>query len=313
MHRYQRPGTSVERLATSLGYFSIGLGLAELLAPGAMARLIGIDDGSQQRRTLRAFGARELANGAAILGAPQDANWLWSRAAGDALDLAFLGWAGRQDGANGRRVAAAAAAVAGVAALDLYSARQLQQRRALSRRETRSGVLVEETTTVNRPVEQVYAFWRRLENLPGFMRHLESVEQVDDRHSRWRAKGPAGTSVSWDAEIVEEREHEALSWRSLEGSRVRNRGTVAFGHAPGARGTELRVTMEYAPPAGSIGRGLAWLFGEEPSQQIHEDLHRFKQLLETGEISRSDGPSLRRPARPRGTVAGKPRLAEVRR
>jgi len=71
--------------------------------------------------------------------------------------------------------------------------------------------------------------------------------------------------------------------------------------------------MEYAPPAGSIGRGLAWLFGEEPSQQIHEDLHRFKQLLETGEISRSDGPSLRRPARPRGTVAGKPRLAEVRR
>ncbi len=166
---------------------------------------------------------------------------------------------------------------------------------------------------MNRPVEQVYAFWRRLENLPGFMRHLESVEQLDDRHSRWRAKGPAGTSVSWDAEIVEERENEALSWCSLEGSRVRNRGTVAFGHAPGARGTELRVTMEYAPPAGSIGRGLAWLFGEEPSQQIHEDLHRFKQLLETGEISRSDGPSLRRPARPRGTVAGKPRLAEVRR
>jgi uncharacterized membrane protein len=295
----ERPRTRSAQIATGLGYFSLGLGLAELIAPGTMARLIGLDDTDDgHRRTLRAFGAREIANGAAILAAPDDAKWLWSRVGGDALDLAYLGAAGLKEGAEARRIAAALA-VAGVTALDLFSAWQLQQRDGRSgRRGGRRGFFVEEASTINRPVEEVYAFWRRFENFPRFMRHLESVERIDDRRSRWRARAPAGTSVTWEAEITDERENEFIAWRSIEGSQVMHQGSVSFQRAPGARGTEVRASLEYAPPAGSLGRGVAWLFGEEPSQQIRDDLRRFKQLLETGEVPASNAPGMWTAARP---------------
>jgi uncharacterized membrane protein len=107
--------------------------------------------------------------------------------------------------------------------------------------------------------------------------------------------------VTWEAEIVDERENELIAWRSIEGSDVRNSGTVRFKRAPGARGTEIQVHLDYQPPAGTLGRGVAWLFGEAPEQQIREDLRRFKQLMETGEIPLSDGPGLWRPARPSST------------
>ena len=159
-------------------------------------------------------------------------------------------------------------------------------------------VRIERVTTINKPVHEVYAFWREFQNFPRFMRHLESVEVMGERRSRWRAKAPAGQSVEWDAEILEDREDEWIAWRSLPGSQVENSGSVRFSPAPGARGTEVRVQLQYSPPAGRVGRGIAWLFGEEPEQQIHDDLHRFKQLMETGEIPLSDGPSLWRPAQP---------------
>jgi uncharacterized membrane protein len=98
--------------------------------------------------------------------------------------------------------------------------------------------------------------------------------------------------------MTEDRPNEQISWRSLPGSQVENSGTERFQTAPGARGTEVRVELEYRPPAGGLGRNIAWLFGEEPAQQIHEDLHRFKQLMETGEIPLSDGPGMWRAARP---------------
>ena len=159
-------------------------------------------------------------------------------------------------------------------------------------------VRVERVTTINKPVHEVYEFWREFQNFPRFMRHLESVEVLGDRRSRWRAKGPAGRTVEWEAEMVEDRQDEWIAWRSLPGSQIENSGSVRFSAAPGARGTELRVQLQYSPPAGRLGRGIAWLFGEEPEQQIHDDLHRFKQLMETGEIPLSDGPSLWRPAQP---------------
>jgi uncharacterized membrane protein len=163
----------------------------------------------------------------------------------------------------------------------------------------RSGrVRVERVTTINKPVHEVYEFWREFQNFPRFMRHIESVEVLGDRRSRWRAKAPAGRTVEWDAEILEDRQDEWIAWRSLPGSQVENSGSVRFAAAPGARGTEVRVQLQYSPPAGRVGRGIAWLFGEEPEQQIHEDLRRFKQLMETGEIPLSDGPSLWRPAQP---------------
>ncbi len=104
--------------------------------------------------------------------------------------------------------------------------------------------------------------------------------------------------MQWEAEILQEVENEWIAWRSVAGSDVQNSGSVRFRRAPGARGTELRVQLEYVPPAGALGRGVAWLFGDEPEQQIREDLHRFKQLMETGEVTLSDGPGMWRAARP---------------
>jgi uncharacterized membrane protein len=133
------------------------------------------------------------------------------------------------------------------------------------------------------------------------MRHLESVTVLDARRSRWRAVGPGGLTFEWEAEIVAEREPELIAWQSLPGSRVENRGTVRFSRAPGARGTEVHVDLEYRPPAGALGWSIARLFGREPDQQLREDLRRFKQILETGEITVSDGEGLWTPGRPRAT------------
>jgi uncharacterized membrane protein len=157
----------------------------------------------------------------------------------------------------------------------------------------------------------VYGYWRNFSNFPQFMRHLKQVDVVDDRRSRWTAKAPAGMSVQWDAEIFEDREGEWIAWRSLPGSQIENRGSVAFTPAPGARGTEVRVRLEYRPPAGRFGRAVAMLFGEEPEQQVREDLRRFKQLMETGEIPLSDGPSMWRPAQPAKRAAKIRRYAGV--
>ncbi len=300
MDRNGRWTLDAERLAVGLGYFSIGLGLAELLAPGSVARLVGIPESENTRRTVRAFGAREIASGTGILAAPDKSAWLWSRLGGDALDLALLGAAAGRRGDAGR-VTAAVAAVAGVTALDVYCAHRLK--RTTPRRSPERAIHVVQTATINRPIEQVFAFWRNFENFPRFMRHLESVEVLGNGRSRWRARAPAGRSVTWDAEIVQERENELIAWRSLERSQVPNNGSVSFSPAPGARGTEIRVVLRYRPPAGTLGRTLEWLFSEEPSQQIHEDLYRFKQLLETGEIPLSDGLGLWRAAQPAASPA----------
>jgi len=191
---------------------------------------------------------------------------------------------------------------AGVAGLALLATNARSEPRG--RRRERDAVRpagairVERVTTINRPVHEVYDFWKRFENFPKFMRHLVSVESLPNGRSRWRAKGPAGMTVEWEAELIEDRQGEWIAWRSVEGSGIQNSGSVRFSAAPGARGTEVRVQLQYSPPAGAVGRGIAWLFGEEPDQQIHHDLHRFKQLMETGEIPLSDGPSLLRAARP---------------
>lgn len=295
-----RQKRGAEQLALGLGWFSIGLGLAEIIAPRAVARAVGMPDASTT--VLRTFGAREIGTGIAILAEPDRAAWLWSRVGGDALDLSYLA-AGLRDGRGDEartRVCMAMTAVLGVATLDALAAQRLRSSERAGRGSlARKGfVRVERVTTINRPVDEVYAFWRRFENFPRFMRHLESVETLPDGRSRWRARGPAGTTVEWLAELIEDRQGEWIAWRSVEGSGIQNSGSVRFSRAPGARGTEVRVQLQYSPPAGAFGRGIAWLFGEEPDQQIHHDLHRFKQLMETGEIPLSDGPSLWRAARP---------------
>ena len=302
---YQEYGSGRgEALALGLGWFSIALGAAEVLAPRRVARLIGIAEDETNSSVLRAMGLREIGNGMAILAQPDSAKWLWTRVGGDAVDLSLLGSAYNQDYADRTRLSAATTAVLGVTALDILCAQQLTSaaRQRPYGPAADQGVRVQRVETINRPLEEVYQFWRNFENFPRFMRHLESVQVIDDRRSRWRAKAPAGMSVEWEAEIVQERDNEWIAWRSLEGSQVENSGSVSFQRAPGARGTEVRVQLQYNPPAGALGRGLAWLFGEEPAQQIKEDLHRFKQLMETGEIPLSEGPGLWRPAQPPKSV-----------
>ena len=151
--------------------------------------------------------------------------------------------------------------------------------------------------------ERLYRFWRNLENLPRFMRHLESVRVLSPTTSRWTVRGPAGTSVEWDAEMVGERPNEVISWRSLPGAAVQNTGSVRFKAAPGDRGTEVLVRVQYAPPVGGLGASVAWLLGEAPGQQLREDLGRFKQVMETGEIARTEASEsllgMSRPAKPR--------------
>jgi uncharacterized membrane protein len=152
-----------------------------------------------------------------------------------------------------------------------------------------AGVKVEKSVLINKSREELYRFWRNFENLPRFMRHLEGVRVLDDKRSHWAAKAPAGRTVEWDAEIFNEQENELIAWRSLEGSDVANAGSVRFEQAPGGRGTLVKVALSYEPPGGTLGRLAAKLFGEEPEQQVDEDLRRFKQLIETGEIATTEG------------------------
>jgi uncharacterized membrane protein len=147
------------------------------------------------------------------------------------------------------------------------------------------GIHVRESIRLEMPVAQVYRFWRQFQNLPRFMTYLERVTEFGDRGSHWVAKGPAGTTVEWDAEIINEVENKVIGWRSLPGSDVATAGSVTFTPLRGGRTTELSVNLQYQPPAGRTGALLAAIFGREPSQTIREDLRRVKQLLEAGEIS----------------------------
>jgi uncharacterized membrane protein len=173
-----------------------------------------------------------------------------------------------------------------VAALDVICARQLSTDDGTAEGDTNQ---VRTSMIINRSPEEVYQFWRRLENLPTFMRHLESVSVTGEGRSHWVAKAPAGSSVEWDAEITEDRPNELIAWRSLKGADVDNSGSVRFEPATGGRGTVVHVEMEYNPPGGVLGAIVAKLFGEEPGQQAQESLRCLKQVLETGEVIVSDG------------------------
>lgn len=157
-----------------------------------------------------------------------------------------------------------------------------------------NGIHVEVAYTIAKPADELYRFWRDFENLPRFMGHLDEVRMLGHGRSHWVARAPAGTQVEWDAQIINEEENSLIAWRSLPGADVDNAGSVRFLPAPGGRGTEVHVVIEYIPPAGRLGKLVAQLFGEEPKQQISQDLRRLKQLMETGEIPTTQG-------QPRGT------------
>ncbi len=147
------------------------------------------------------------------------------------------------------------------------------------------GVRVNEDMPIHKSPEELYRFWRNLENLPRFMEHLQSVNVLDDRTSHWVARGPAGFNVEWQAEIINDIENELIGWRSLKGSQVDNGGSVRFDRMADGRGTVVRVSLQYNPPAGYVGAMIARMFGEAPENTIVQDLRRFKELMETGNIN----------------------------
>ena len=288
------PSASAKKLAKGLGWFSIGLGLAELLAPRAIASISGVPKG--RTGLIRLYGLREIASGITIFSQQNPAGGVWSRVAGDALDLASLGAAATSPDAKKGRLAFATANVLAVTALDVICAKQLSN--------GNHGIHAKGSCIVNREPEEVYSFWRNFENFPRFMRHVESVQDLGDGRYHWVVKGPAGMPVEWDAMTVADHPGSVITWRSLENSDVDNAGAVRFERAPGGRGTIVRVNLEYNPVGGVLGATVAKLFGEEPEQQLDDDLRRFKQILEIGEVVVSDatlggtGYFEQRPARP---------------
>jgi uncharacterized membrane protein len=272
-----------QKIAIGLGWFSIALGAAEILAPQAVARLIGVR--RDHNLLLRFYGLREIAAGVGILTQPRPAGPVWSRVAGDIVDLATLGALMASDDSDRERLALATAAVAGVTALDVYCAQQLSRDSESSSRDAESAAIhVKRTITVNRAPEDLYNFWRNYENFPQFMKYLESVKTDGGARSHWVAKGPLGKRVEWDAETTADVPNQRIAWRTLPKSEVYHEGSVRFQRANGGRGTRVVVELYYRPPGGLLGAGLAKLFGKEPQQEITEDLFHFKQLMETGEL-----------------------------
>ena len=169
-------------------------------------------------------------------------------------------------------------ALAGVTMLDAWN---VARKRALEPVRLRAAI------TINRSPADVYAFWRDLKNLPGFLRHVEEIDEFDGL-TIWRASGPGGLHLQWDAAIVADRPNERIAWRSLEGAGLDNHGSVSFLPGPRGRGTELHVDMGFDPPWGALGAAIVKLLGEIPEQQLLADLRRLKQMLETGEATASD-------------------------
>lgn len=286
---------AAQQLARGLGWFSIGLGAAELLAPKRMSKFIGLSD---HATLIRLMGVREIAAGIGVLTEDTPARSMTARVGGDALDLALLGAGLISSKSQRGRVLAATAAVAGVTALDIICRRQLNGT------SEDSSVNTAQSVAVNRSPDECYQFWRNLENLPRFMQHVESVHAIDGRHSHWVVKGPGGITVEWDAEITDDLPNEVIAWRSLEGADVKNSGWVKFERAPAGHGTFVKAHITYEPPAGKAGVLVAKALGKEPGQLVKGDLRRFKNVIETGEIPTIEG----QPHGPR-TVVG--RLAEA--
>ncbi|QLL07193.1 SRPBCC family protein [Mycobacterium vicinigordonae] len=283
-------------LVKGLGVASLGLGLSEILAPSSVAAVAGVDATRRSRAVIRALGVRECGHGAALLAGPP--RWAWTRVAGDVLDVAVLtaGVARRASGRR-RRGIVAGMALAVIGGVDLYAALRTSLGDAHPRHaDNQRHDCLRAAITVMRSPDEVYGFWRDFANLPRFMYHLQSVTDGGDGRTHWVANAPIGQPAQWDAQIIEDELGKRIAWQSLPGSGIDNSGTVEFSPDNSGNGTEVRVTIGYQLPGRALGKAAAALLGESPDQQVNDDLRRFKQILETGQVIRSDGS-------PEGTVA----------
>ncbi len=267
----------------TLGWLSVALGLGGLLAPRTMGRLSAL---SGREPLLAAVGARELVSGIGLLTRRDKAPWLWARVAGDAVDLAILGLASRQRGSGAAR-AASTAVVAAITAADVVAA-VAHQRTSLQASPSRD-VYLERSIIVNKTPRECYDWWRDLRNMPRFTRNLERVIPLDEKHSQWVSKDFGGTRVQWRARINEDIPGERILWSATQDSSFAHAGSVTFAPATGGRGALITVSIHYHVPGGRIGAALAQFLGPDPMGEVRENLRRFKQLLETGEIATTSG------------------------
>jgi uncharacterized membrane protein len=279
---YQEQDNKARQIAKGLGWFSIGLGIAELAAPRTMEKVMGLRDRDQRRNVLRFYGVREIAAGVGILTNEQKGAWLWSRVAGDALDLASLGSAYTARDAKKGRLTFATLSVMGVTALDMLCARQLT-RSWMSNGSER----VIKSIIIDRPAEEIYGFWRNLSNMPRFMKFVESVEPRGERRARYRVTLPNEGTLDLETEIVEDRPGRLISWRPTGDYPFPPAGTVRFEAAPGNRGTLVRVELNPEGGAMQAGAHIGKAFGV-PQTLIENNLRALKQILETGEVVQSD-------------------------
>lgn len=301
-----QPDPDETLISNGLSWFSLGLGLVQFLAPGWFAEQVGLEDSTANRTLLRMVGLREIGVGVGLRTERRPTGWVQARMLGDVMDLAVLGKMLAAGTRNRNRTLIATLAVVAITVIDFLAARRLANKPPLNLLRTayKGEIFVRKSITVNMPVELVYGFWHNFENLPRFMNHLESVEVMDSVRSHWKAKAPVGLTVEWDAVMTTDRPNDMIAWQSTDGADIENSGSVQFRPAPNNVGTELTVELRYKPPAGKLGAAIAKLFGEEPEIQIADDLRAFKQVLETGEVVRSDSTELgnrlsHRPAQPR--------------
>ena len=250
-----------DRLMRGLGWLSLTLSLPPLLVPGEFSKAIGVGDAPRHRAAAGVVGVQELAAAVGLLGQESPA-WLWYRTGGDFIHIGMLGRALKNNDGRGRgRTAAALAAVLGITGVDVYA--------AVTRSRTKVEMDTSATTTVGLPAQEVYEMWRR--------------------RSCWRAGASADRTAERDAEITEDVPGQRIAWRSVGSADIHNEGSVQFVPAPGGRGTEVHVKLRYEMPGGKLGEAVARYFGEDPRQQLDDDLRRFKQVAETGEVVRSEG------------------------
>jgi uncharacterized membrane protein len=279
---------SDEKLVQGLAWFSVGLGLTALLAPRTLGSVAGLGGRSG---LVRMVGARELASGIGLMSSRDSTPWLWSRVAGDAMDILTLGAVAlKPTGGGNLRALLSLALVAGVTAADVSaSLRYSSKSRGQQSRRLSAEDYVERSTIISKTPQECYEFWRKRTNAPVFMRHIESVSEIDEKTSRWVAKLPGGKRVEWESRITDDVPGKRLAWHSLHQSPLVHAGAVSFDPAPGGRGTVVRVVFHYRAPATPGGTAAARALSFGPAFEITEDLRRFKQLLETGEIATTRG------------------------
>ena len=288
-------GMGGDWLVRVLGWLSAGTAVPLLLTPGGFGMAIGVGDGPRQRAAVTTAGVRELAAAVGLLRWPSPV-WLWARVGGDVMDLGLLGRAlgsasnyDSYDMRHKRRILAALGAVACITGVDVYTAATRSPRRA--------EVRLAASVTVATSASQAHELWRRLEILPSFMAQVDEVTMTGPVTSHWRASAPFGRTVEWDAEITDDVSGEMLAWRSLDNAPIYNEGDVRFTPASGGRGTEIHVTLRYSMSAVGLAVPAARYFGAHPSERLYEELRRFKQVAETGEVVRSEGAPGGKPAR----------------